>query len=65
MSAPRRKDWTNILFLTLSPVVGIAGTALYAARFGVQWWEPTLCLTLVFAIGLSIGSGYHLSLIHI
>jgi stearoyl-CoA desaturase (delta-9 desaturase) len=58
MSEPRR-DWTNILFLTLSPVVGIAGTALYAARFGVVWWEPALCLALFFTIGLAIGSGYH------
>jgi stearoyl-CoA desaturase (delta-9 desaturase) len=56
---PRQKDWTNLLFLVLSPIAGIGGTILYASRFGVQWWEPTLCLTLFFAIGLSIGSGYH------
>jgi stearoyl-CoA desaturase (delta-9 desaturase) len=55
----RRKDWTNILFLCLSPVAGIVGTVYYASRFGIKWWEPTLCLTLFFAIGLSIGSGYH------
>src|SRR5512143_1005483 len=58
MDVPR-KDWTNILFLALSPLVGIAGTILYASRFGVEWWEPALCLTLFFAIGLAIGSGYH------
>lgn len=60
MHAPSRpKDWTNILFLCLSPVVGVVGTALYAFRNGVVWWEPVLCLTLFFAIGLSIGAGYH------
>jgi hypothetical protein len=31
----RKKDWTNILFLSLTPVVGIFGTAAYAFKFGV------------------------------
>ena len=56
---PREKDWTNILFLSLSPIVGILGTALYAFRNGVVWWEPVLCLALFMAVGFSIGSGYH------
>jgi stearoyl-CoA desaturase (Delta-9 desaturase) len=55
----RQKDWTNILFLGLSPVAGILGTALYARRFGIAWWQPLLCLTFVMLIGLAIGSGYH------
>ena len=55
----RRKDWTNILFLCGSPVVGVLGTAAYALRYGVAWWEPLLCLSLFFATGLSIGAGYH------
>ena len=56
---PRRKDWTNILFLCGSPLVGVLGTAAYALRYGVAWWEPALCLALFFATGLSIGAGYH------
>ena len=52
-------DWVNILFLCLTPLVGLGGTAWYAATQGIVWWEPTLCLTLFFAVGLSIGSGYH------
>ena len=55
----RKRNWTNILFLGLSPVVGILGTALYAARYGVAWWEPVLCLSLFMTIGLSVGAGYH------
>lgn len=55
----RPKDWTNILFICLTPVVGLAGTAAYAFRYGVAWWEPALCLTLFLAIGVGIGSGYH------
>ncbi len=55
----RARDWTNILFLTLSPLVGIGGTLVYSARVGVAWWEPVLCLLFIVTIGLSIGAGYH------
>jgi len=55
----RERDWTNILFLLLTPVAGIAGTALYAGRYGVAWWEPVLCLTLFMAVGVGVGAGYH------
>ncbi|MEO8198665.1 MAG: fatty acid desaturase [Thermoanaerobaculia bacterium] len=58
MNSPQ-KDWTNLLFLAISPVIGIVGTAVYALNFGIAWWQPTLCLVLFFTIGLSIGSGYH------
>lgn len=55
----RPKDWTNILFIALTPVAGFGGTWAYALRNGVAWWEPLLCLTLFMAIGLGIGAGYH------
>jgi len=32
----REKDWTNILFLSLTPVIGIFGTLAYSLKFGVQ-----------------------------
>ena len=60
----RERDWTNILFLLLSPVVGIGGTLAYAVQFGVAWWEPVLCLTLVITIGVGIGAGYHRCFAH-
>lgn len=55
----RKLDWTNIFFLILSPAAGIAGTALYASRFGVAWWEPLLCLSLFATVGIAVGAGYH------
>ena len=55
----RKKDWTNILFLSLTPVVGIFGTAAYAFKFGVQWWQPILFLVSYLLVGLSVTAGYH------
>jgi stearoyl-CoA desaturase (delta-9 desaturase) len=55
----RERDWTNILFLTLTPVAGLLGTALYAGRHGVAWWEPVLCAGLFLTIGVAVGAGYH------
>jgi stearoyl-CoA desaturase (delta-9 desaturase) len=53
------KDWVNIFFLSLTPVIGVVGTAAYAIRFGVQWWEPALFLVLYGLVGLSVTAGYH------
>jgi stearoyl-CoA desaturase (delta-9 desaturase) len=53
------KDWTNIVFLTLSPLIGIVGTALYTWRVGFEPWMLTLCLGLYLLVGLSICAGYH------
>ena len=55
----RKKDWTNILFLSLTPLVGIFGTAAYAFKFGVQWWQPILFLVSYLLVGLSVTAGYH------
>jgi stearoyl-CoA desaturase (Delta-9 desaturase) len=52
-------EWVSIAFLTLTPVVGIVGTALYTMRVGFELWMPLLCLILYFPIGLSITAGYH------
>jgi stearoyl-CoA desaturase (delta-9 desaturase) len=56
---PRKKDWTNILFLSLTPVIGIFGTAAYALKFGVEWWQPVLFLLSYLLVGLSVTAGYH------
>lgn len=55
----RRKNWTNILFLTLTPVIGIVGTGIYVFRYGIVGWEPLLCLGFYLLIGLSVTAGYH------
>ncbi len=60
----RTLDGTNLLFILLSPVVGIGGTLVYARRFGVLWWQPVLCLVLFLAVGVSIGAGYHRRFAH-
>ncbi len=54
-----KKNWTNILFLTATPILGVLGTLLYSLRFGVTWWEPALCLAFYLAIGFSVTAGYH------
>lgn len=53
------KDWTNILFLTLSPLIGIVGTAVYTWRVGFEPWMLMLFLGMYLLIGLSICAGYH------
>jgi stearoyl-CoA desaturase (delta-9 desaturase) len=59
ISESHKKDWVNILFLTLTPVIGIAGTALYTWRNGFHWWMPLLTVTMYALVGMSICAGYH------
>jgi stearoyl-CoA desaturase (delta-9 desaturase) len=54
-----QKDWVNILFLTLTPVVGIAGTAAYTWYAGFHLWMPILMVSMYAAVGISICAGYH------
>lgn len=49
----------NILFLTLTPVIGIVGTAAWTWYAGFELWMPILMVTLYLAVGLSITAGYH------
>ena len=55
----RKKDWVNIAFLTLTPVIGIAGTALYTIYSGFSLWMPLLTIGMYLAVGMSICAGYH------
>jgi stearoyl-CoA desaturase (delta-9 desaturase) len=47
------------VFLCTTPFIGVFGTLFYALKYGVAWWEPTLLVVMIFAVGCSIGSGYH------
>src|SRR6266511_4629907 len=59
-----RKNWLNILFLSLTPVIGVLGTAAYALAYGVRWWEPVLFLTLFGLVSFSVTAGYHRCFAH-
>ncbi len=60
----REKDWVNIVFLSLTPVIGTLGTAAYALFFGIRWWEPVLFLVLFGLVSFSVTAGYHRCFAH-
>jgi stearoyl-CoA desaturase (delta-9 desaturase) len=53
------KNWTNIIFLALTPIIGIAGTALYTWRCGFEWWMPALMIGMYGLVGMAVCAGYH------
>ncbi len=53
------KDWVNILFLTLTPVVGVPVLIWHTYQFGLQLWMPVLFGIMYILTGLSICAGYH------
>jgi stearoyl-CoA desaturase (delta-9 desaturase) len=55
----REKDWINIVFFTLTPIIGVVGTALYTWHVGFHWWMAALFLVLYAFAGVSITAGYH------
>jgi stearoyl-CoA desaturase (delta-9 desaturase) len=55
----REKDWINILFLSLTPVIGVVGTAAHAWINGVQLWEPALLFFSFMLVSFSVTAGYH------
>lgn len=62
---PKKKlHWINIVFLSLTPVVGVAGTAAYAWTQGVRWWEPALFFLLFGLVSFSVTAGYHRCFAH-
>ena len=54
-----RKDIPTMLFLLLTPVIGIAGTALYTWVHGFALWMPLLALGMYALVGISVTAGYH------
>jgi stearoyl-CoA desaturase (delta-9 desaturase) len=54
-----KKNWTSIIFLTVTPILGVGGTLAYALVNGVLWWQPVLLLISYLLVGLSITVGYH------
>ena len=52
-------DIPLMAFLMVTPVIGIAGTAVYTYVRGFALWMPLLALGMYFLVGLSICAGYH------
>ena len=52
-------NWNMVVFLTLIPLIGIIGTAIYIYFNGVVWQEPVIMFTLWFLSGMGITMGYH------
>jgi len=52
-------DYITMSFLILTPIIGIAGTALYTFFNGFHLWMAMLALAMYGAVGLSICAGYH------
>ena len=52
-------DYFTMSFLLLTPVLGIAGTALYTYFNGFSLWMPILAVAMYLLVGMSICAGYH------
>lgn len=52
-------DYFTMSFLLLTPVLGIAGTAIYTYFRGFSLWMPVLAVVMYLLVGLSICAGYH------
>jgi stearoyl-CoA desaturase (delta-9 desaturase) len=52
-------DFITMTFLILTPIIGIAGTAIYTVLHGFHLWMPLLAIGMYAAVGLSICAGYH------
>ena len=53
-------SWVNALFLTLTPIVGIAGAAALWNIYGPPgMFEGIIFVSMYLACGLSITAGYH------
>ncbi|HEX9160980.1 MAG TPA: fatty acid desaturase [Thermoanaerobaculia bacterium] len=59
MQAARKKDWVNIGFLALTPLIGVVGTALYTWHSGFHLWMPLLTAGMYLLVGMSVCAGYH------
>jgi len=55
----QKKDWVNIAFLSLTPVIGIFGTAAWTWTHGFHLWMPILLVVMYALVGFSICAGYH------
>lgn len=57
-------NWTNTVFLILTPLVGIIGTTLLCIYGAVHWQTWLFAGFLTFITGLAVTAGYHRLLSH-
>jgi stearoyl-CoA desaturase (Delta-9 desaturase) len=58
-------NWLNTIFLILTPIIGIAGTALLCSFGMVMWQTWVLFGVAAFLAGLGITAGYHRLFSHV
>ncbi len=59
MKQSKHINWVNILFFTITPIVGLVGTIVLAYRNEVSMNTLWLALFLVIMGGISVTAGYH------
>lgn len=59
MTTKKKINWLTTLFLTITPIVGIAGTITLACMHLVFWQTVTLAVVMAIFGGISITGGYH------
>jgi len=59
MNSTRRINWTNTLFLTLTPLVAIIGTVLIVISGHLSGATVVLAILFMGATGIAITAGYH------
>lgn len=52
-------DYWTMSFLLFTPIVGVAGTAVYTWVYGFHLWMLLLAAGMYAAVGISICAGYH------
>ena len=52
-------NWNMVIILTLIPLIGVFGTAIYVYYNGVVWQEPLMLFVFWFLSGMGITMGYH------
>lgn len=55
----RKINWTNTLFLTITPILGVSGLVWLWAQHMIVWQTVLFTVLYSFATGLAITGGYH------
>jgi stearoyl-CoA desaturase (delta-9 desaturase) len=55
----KKIDWTNTLFLTITPVLAVILSTLFFMQNGLVWSQLLMAIAFYFITGISITAGYH------